>query len=686
MSTVVAALVAVAAVVGVPGLLVGTALGLRGWHLLGSAGALGFGLLATLATLCSLVGVSWSVTTVAVVTALVAVVAATVRLVLPWRRRRAAATGRAPDPVAEAEAEAGSDAGARAGADAGPQDAAQDRSDPSGPASPRGWSAAASLAVGAAVVAAGGYGAWIVESASRHLTGVNQSWDAIFHAGAIRQIAVTADGDSSRLNIIGSQYANKHFFYPDAVHEVGALLVRLGFGTVTTYNALTAVAAGLLALGVVAYVRVKDGSPATAVGAALAVGVIGAPVYDLVLAGPLLPFSLGLGLLPAFVGLVVRLVETPDLRRAAAVVIAAIALPLVHPQVALVAVVWIVVEVVVGALQRRVRWRAIAWLAAAGVVTALVNVSAARGLTTAAGSAQTLFRPRTDTPGEALWHVVGLHTFFRTPQYWLAGLSAIGAVVTLVRRRWLPVLVTTVAFGGVYVLATSVSGWSHRLTSLFWDDPYRLAAVYAVGATVLVGLAVGTLAELAAAAARRLTHAGTRLTAAAAALATAAVVLVVGLVTRGDHDQLRYWVGEAYNDGPTFTLAEAAGARQLAGMVHGGTVMNDPGDGSAWAWAADGVPVVFRSPLTPPFDPKTLGADATLLLDHFDDMDTDPAVREAARRLDVRWLVLDDGFVQPWLQRAPGLRDLERVDALHLAYTNGAVTIWRVDLGGAPGS
>jgi hypothetical protein len=102
--------------------------------------------------------------------------------------------------------------------------------------------------------------------------------------------------------------------------------------------------------------------------------------------------------------------------------------------------------------------------------------------------------------------------------------------------------------------------------------------------------------------------------------------------------------------------------------------MNDQGDGSVWMYALGGA-----LPVAGHYNQSLVDPDVTLLSKRFDDYDTDPAVRAAAGRLDVRWVVLGRGFLRESATRQPGLDDLGRVSELRLAYQNPDFAIYRID-------
>jgi hypothetical protein len=126
------------------------------------------------------------------------------------------------------------------------------------------------------------------------------------------------------------------------------------------------------------------------------------------------------------------------------------------------------------------------------------------------------------------------------------------------------------------------------------------------------------------------------------------------------------------------SAGERAAYDELARLWDGGAILNDPADGSPWAYALHGLPLVFKTPLTAPSDPAYFGDDRNALLDHFAEDRTDDDIVKAVDDLDVRWVLIGDGFASPNHSRAPGLEDLENVPGLELVWSNDVADIYRV--------
>jgi hypothetical protein len=246
--------------------------------------------------------------------------------------------------------------------------------------------------------------------------------------------------------------------------------------------------------------------------------------------------------------------------------------------------------------------------------------------------------------------------------------------------RWVPVAALLVI--GLFVeAASSDAAWGEAVTSPWWNDRWRLAGVAIVPLAVLAGHGVAEVARVVTTLVTRGAGRWLREVSPTRAVATSAVVAALllatltvatgGLYASRNEAQMARNTGE----GPGVSSAEVAGYRVLATMVGPGErVMNDRGDGSVWLYALTGVhPVAARYS-----DPPGVAPDQLLLAQRFRDYDRDPAVRAAAARLGVRWVVVGEGFLREGATREPGLTDLDRVAAVRPVWSNGAFRIYRL--------
>jgi hypothetical protein len=243
-------------------------------------------------------------------------------------------------------------------------------------------------------------------------------------------------------------------------------------------------------------------------------------------------------------------------------------------------------------------------------------------------------------------------------------------------------LFVAAVFLGQYVLASAYdTPLSLRLTSLWWNDKWRFAALFAVPAVLIGAAGIQGLADRVAQVLRswdgRIPAAVRRGAVPAMSVLLVGWLLLIAVVAYGPRNQIRVALG--YTDGPTWSRTEAQGYEELSEIFDGdGAILNDPNDGSALAYAYFGLPVVFKSPLTPPYQPAAIGPDRLLLLSKFDEIDEDPEVRAAADRLDVHWAVVGNGFTAVGQERVAGLDELEDVESLELAFRNADMSIYRL--------
>jgi hypothetical protein len=636
----------------VPGLLIGTALRLRGWFLIGCAPALTVGTAGVLGAWFGVFAIPWEPLPVAGGLAVVAGVAALAART--WRTTR----GSMPRPE-----------------------------------HPYVWYHHVGLAGGIALAAT--IGAAAVWMGTHKLQGVHQYWDAMFHANAIRYIADGGVAQSAGLSAV-AQPANPDFYYPHTYHLVGAVLADVGIGPAqVVLNTLSACLPALFALSTVALLRVVLPRPTTMLAGALASVMFTIFPYDIINFGPLLPLALALAVAPAVVALMLRMSRAPSVALGAALALGAVGVLTTHPTGAVSAGIMMVLLLLVGRREDQV-WRQprrLLGLALVGAVALALAAPSIGGLLTASGSAGEVDWPAFAIPGSALGQLVLLNHESLFPEWWLAAAVLLGAVVAWRRRELRPFLATAVVFLTLFVLAASYdTPLAQRLTSIWWNDRWRLAAAYALPATVLAAVGLTALVDVLRGLAERgriryaVLRSGpvdraVRILRPAGLRVVSTLIVVGGLLglsgvgyvrVNGEH------VGIPYRDGPTVFAGEREAFAELARLWDGGTILNDPADGSAWAYALEGLPLLFKAPLTPPSDPEDYGVERNLLLADFNRGLDDDGIADAVETLDVRWVIVGEGFASPRAARAVGLEDLDVVDGLEQVWSNGVASIYRV--------
>ncbi len=647
------------AVLLLPGGLLGLLAGRRGWTLVASAPLFTYAVAGLAGPLYSTAGIRWSAGSFAVGVAVVGAVVAGGRFLL--RRSRPPRESGVPP-----------------------------------------WARTAQLGVALSVVTAAGVGGLAILGGIKNLGAVPQDWDAVFHAGGVRLIADTGNGGLYAMATTNWYENDVTVFYPNAYHLVAAAVYQLtGAGIPAVLNAHTVLIPGLLALSLAAMVRRFGGRPLLAAATALA-AVSVTSIYDMLWRGPLLPFATGVALTPVLLVLILDVLDVLDARglRAAlrpAVLFAAglAALLCLHPAILVGAVLFSLPALVQRWWQRPAAIpREIALLALPGIAAAAVCGLQVAGALSSGASITTVTWPADLTAPQALGEILLFGHNTDTSQVRLSIVLVVGLIAyrRLGELRW--VGATAAIFGTLFVLAASSEApWVKTITSIWWNDRYRLIALTAVPLCVVSGPGVAE-AQRGVVGARRLrrpcaenvvgatfsTHDRGRWF--AAAIVTSAVaILAFGYVTRGlyvGRDQLQ--MTKNSGNGPAVSALEIEGMQAIARIVPPGErVLNDRGDGSAWMYPLTGV-----RPVAAHYDAARTGPDAQLLAAGFNRYPDDPAVRAAVARLDIRYVQLDAGFLRSYAVREPGLVSLAGRPWLTKVYSNPDVVLYEINAAQAP--
>ncbi|CAN5206182.1 hypothetical protein BH20ACT5_BH20ACT5_12650 [soil metagenome] len=627
-----------------PGAILGLAAGLRWWAALAVAPLATYGLVAILAPGVAGLGWAWGPGWLAGST----VLAAAVLLALRLGVRRIS-----EPPATSAEAEPAS------------------RGRP-------GW--LGELAVAGGVITGGLIGALTAVRAMGGLDRVNQHWDAIFHANAIRFIRDTGDADPAALRAINN-YELAEFFYPNTYHILAGTVGQLtDTGVFALLNSQFLFLAGVTGLGLAVLVRQYGGGIGLAASVPIVLASFSAFPNDLLDWGPLLPYGTGLALIPAFLVLL-----TEALRRGNPAVLlllagGAVGLMGIHPGAAFTAAVFALALVAFRWRGQPVRIRAdVVVLSIVAVFALGLGYRYMLGAFTSRLSAVGDW-PVIGTPGQMVGQLLTLNHGKPYPQYTLVVLMAL-AVFRLRKLRELYWLLSVgVIFCVLFVQAASYEGALVGLTTgPWWNDRWRLAAVVGIVMAVLAAHGVVTAAELLLAAARRILRRG-ELPRPSFAAAILVVLAGFGLITQGFYvSDNAERMSVAYREGRSVSAAENAGMQVLAELVRPGErVMNDPFDGSALMYALYDIDPIFGHVISPGTVPE-LGPDQRTLITSFHCLDTDTAVQELVRDYNIRYVFLGNDFVVRAFSRAEGLRALGLVRALTLVHFEDGVSIYRVD-------
>lgn len=494
--------------------------------------------------------------------------------------------------------------------------------------------------------------------ATRGLTAIPQYWDALFHGAATRYIAENGTAGLTDLAPV-SQPANPHFYYPDSYHALTSLLLHLpGDGSPAALNgmpgalnAMSAVTGVVFVLGAAVLTgRLTGGSRLAAVAAAVVAASCWTFPFQVLGWGPLLPFALGVAVIPGLLVLGDRVAAGRRETAWADVMVSAVMLGVglagawsVHPSVALAAAIVVAAQAVAGLVAApglRPRLTVLGGFVLAALPAGVYAVWTLTVLSAGVGGGTADFSwPRQMGVAQAVAGVFDLGPS-AVSSVGMTVLVLIGLVATVVVRRWrrplAPAVWALVAFGVLYVLSAAVHGdWVRKFTGYWWDDMYRFAALLAVPSVVLAG--AGVRALILRGAGRSPGRCPGR-GAAARVGVVAAVACLLAVASGQAHlvREVRIW---GYGDGPAVTAQERIVLDELAERYDGGVVLNDPFDGTTWVYALHGVPVVFPSPLADA-PVAQVGRDRMTLYTSINRYGFDPSITHEVQRLDVRWVIV----------------------------------------------
>ncbi|MEU6641333.1 DUF6541 family protein [Saccharomonospora sp. NPDC046836] len=619
-------------VVFVPGLLAGALLGLRGWLLAGSAPLVTYAIAGLAGPWYALIGLPFNLGTFVVAVLICAAVAFAV--------------------------------GRRA------------------PREPGGlWDRYGNLAVAGCVLLGAVLGLSTVLAGAGRLDAIQQGFDAVFHANGIRYIAETGDGGLTGMGTLN--WYPDGMFYPNAYHLVGALVYQVtGAPVPAVLNANTVLLPGVLGLSLVTLVRAFRGRAVLAGTVPLVVAASSVTVYQ-AMRGPLLPYVLGLALLPIGAVALHRYLSRPAADTGLLLVLAATGLLTVHTSTLFGGILFalpVLLQRWFAADRARPVWRDLLALLPIAVLSALVTAPHLWGALILA-SGDYLYRgwPSTASVAEALGSLLVFQHFTEQPQVWLTIAVLLGVVFfgRLGTLRWLGG--TAVLTGALFVaVATSDSPLVMALSRPWWDDPYRFIALASVPLCVLAAHGLAGAQEW-----LRERLSGVLPWRKAAGFALSALVLGAfavgsgGLYARAN----AAYIGPTFGNKDTFdphvlpvTRDEAAAMLELGRRAGPGEwAMNDRTDGTVWTYAVGGVRSVaahFDGSISPP--------DAVLLANYFREYQTNVDVRAAVRRLNVRWVILGQHGYPANAPRATGLIGLDQLPFLELVYRNADAAVYRL--------
>ncbi len=542
----------------------------------------------------------------------------------------------------------------------------------------------ANLVMAAGVIAGGVLTVLTALRGMGSLGAIHQDWDAVFHANAIQFILATGNADPSALAAV-NDYESAAFYYPNSFHAFTAAVGGItGAGVPELLNSQIALVGVLAGLGLAAFLRAFGARVSTAAVAPILLAAFASFPYDTLWRGPVLPFAVGVALIPAYLLLVEAALRTRSVGTVALVAVATCGLIGLQPSTAVTGIVFAAALVGYRAVLARRR------LKADLLVGALIGLAALvfgiQSIIQAAGVKVIDIQdwPAVESPGQAVGEVLLLNHGASHPQFWLVALAGLGVLTAhRIRQLWWW-LAGTAVFVVLFVMAASYEGnLVAQLTGLWWNDRWRFAGIIILGVAVLAAHGFTVITDGLASRARRAgveQRMGSRTVLAASALA---VLAVFGLLSSGFYSGYNSGrMSNAYRGGPVVTGDEQAAMDELASLVRpGARVMNDPNDGSPWMYALNGVTPMFGH-IVNPYAVDGKGVDQQDLLLSFNCLDSDQHVRDLVQRYDIDYVYLGSGFIREEFDRFAGLEDLEEVDSLREVWSDedNDLAIYQVDL------
>jgi hypothetical protein len=692
----------------VPGALVTLSVRVRGFDAVALAPAVSIALVAVSAIAAPMLGLRWSWWVPLAAGAVTAVIAG----LIAWALRRwgvadfpvprAVPPGR---PVAASRREGGAERERRTSGELAEDAGAPSAGSPAaGPLPPSRWFSREQGAYWIALVLAAAMMLRQLTNAVGAPGWFSQTFDNNFHLNAVRYIAETGNGSSLSVSEMTSG-GTPATFYPAAWHDVVALLFN-GPGASTVPEATNAmilvVGAVVWPLGILFLLRsmMRFNLPTVLVSAAVLTGFSAFPLL-LIFFGVLYPNFLGLALVPAGLGVALNLFRVGGARRlstAQAVLIgvpAALGIALAHPN-ALMSLLVMALPIIVirGALQiwAAVRGYVAVWLGVVQAVLAAALVGAVWilwGIVRPEEGAATWEPAASDSQafGEALLN----SPLSLTPAQWAVSILVfLGIAAVLATRRNLWALLT---FGVVvyFYVAVRYLDWDQDrmwVTGVWYNDPYRLAALVPLAAIPLAVLGVQWVSRaiLDSRPARRLAGAdepwtrGARSGGVVLGLGVIALVLAVGatqfsrpISVMMDNAYWTYYPGE---DAPLVDADELDVLENLDDYVpEDATVVVNPWTGGSLAYALADREVTAHHTL------YTKTAEDDVLDGYLNRAATDPRVCDVVEDLDA-YYVLDFGDQEInggyHLGAYQGLQDLEEDGVAETVYGSGDAKLLEV--------
>ena len=549
-------------------------------------------------------------------------------------------------------------------------------------------------------------GGFLTLHATQHMVfgpeAFSQTLDNSFHMNAIRWIQ--EHGDASSLTMGAVAAANQEpTFYPAGWHD----FVYLIYSTTGTSIATATIVMILLAAGIIwpcSLVAMCLSIPHLRPLQALAIPALTCGFFAfpglLLFWGVLFPNLLGYALLPAFVALLLHMIQLVVRREYSFVLSLSLTilvglggLALVHPNAVVSAAVF-AVPMLLGGVVQVLRSRGASTrerLVGTGVLVALIAGCVSIWLTLRPSEEASDLWTAIMSEGEAVYQFLflGLENANPlggnfAPAYLLGFLALWGVGYLLYKRRNLWLIGSWMLVGYMWIVAASVPRGDFRLLMVapWYTDHFRLAALVVFPAVLLAGIGLGGAVE---GLFVRIMHAIPREKHAKVApvMMGASMVLVLAVAglssrTQAMHDATLQ-VANRYQVTPTSDILnqdEMNVINEIQKIVPKGDVIaNNPWDGSAYIYA-----LADRHLTSYHFEFQTSPKYAAILND-LKDARTNPEVCRVVNEYNVHWYVHleNQGNFGPSQQKNyDGMVAAIGTDVLTPVYSSGPMTLYRI--------
>ena len=549
-------------------------------------------------------------------------------------------------------------------------------------------------------------GGFLTLHATQHMVfgpeAFSQTLDNSFHMNAIRWIQ--EHGDASSLTMGAVAAANQEpTFYPAGWHD----FVYLIYSTTGTSIATATIVMILLAAGIIwpcSLVAMCLSIPHLRPLQALAIPALTCGFFAfpglLLFWGVLFPNLLGYALLPAFVALLLHMIQLMVRREYSFVLSLSLTilvglggLALVHPNAVVSAAVF-AVPMLLGGVVQVLRARGASTrerLVGTGVLVALIAGCVSIWLTLRPSEEASDLWTAIMSEGEAVYQFLFLGMENANPlggnfapAYLVGFLALWGVGYLLYKRRNLWLIGSWMLVGYMWIVAASVPRGDFRLLMVapWYTDHFRLAALVVFPAVLLAGIGLGGAVE---GLFVRIMHAIPREKHAriAPAMMGASMVLVLAVAglssrTQAMHDATLQ-VANRYQVTPTSDILnqdEMNVINEIQKIVPKGDVIaNNPWDGSAYIYALADRHLTsyhFEFQTSPKYEP---------ILKDLKDARTNPEVCRVVNEYNVHWYVHleNQGNFGPSQQKNyDGMVAAIGTDVLTPVYSSGPMTLYRI--------